>query len=314
MRSYFIFPVFALLFSAAAETLAARPHNLLQNEPRGILKSNRNCTNTFFSADLPWDRKNSLLYHSDIFELSPETLHGDKDDFGIKEVVPREYRQRYSKWKVDLLSTEFGRKLWERYENNNGFRLTIVVVGDRKFGAATGGFEWDGEGNLVAATVTLGKDLDKGFPEPTYYPVMNSLAAYDLPYAVDGTILASTKFAHEIGHVNQTAQSDSKLFQRENKLMAAYYKIFLNNGYNTKDSRLVALANELGKEPIKIWEDREYWSEVSAMSHLVERIDKETFYCLIMRRIKRNIREHAHDYEDRFEALTKAENSAVCTG
>jgi hypothetical protein len=79
---------------------------------------------------------------------------------------------------------------------------------------------WDDDGNLIAATITLGKNLDKGFPDPVYYPVMNSLATYDGLYNVDGDILASTKIIHELGHVNSTAAMNAKLFQRQNKLMA----------------------------------------------------------------------------------------------
>jgi hypothetical protein len=225
------------------------------------------------------------------------------DQSGIKEVIPPDARQRYENWKHELLSTEFGREQWNAYANRNDFLLTIVVSDKRKYGAGTDDFEWDNDGNLVAAKITLGKNLDKGFPDPVYYPVMNSLATYDGLYEVDGDILASTKIIHEIGHVNFTAETNAKVFQLQNRLMASYNNIFLRNGYNTSDPRLVALADELGAKPIEIWEDREYRSEVSAMRYLVERMSHESFSCSLFSRMKKNIAEYAGNYRDKFEEI-----------
>ena len=49
-------------------------------------------------------------------------------EHGIKETVPDEFRERYDKWKAELLSTEFGRDQWAKYENNENFLLKIVVT------------------------------------------------------------------------------------------------------------------------------------------------------------------------------------------
>ena len=225
---------------------------------------------------------------------------GTKDKTGIREVIPVEARSRFEKWKEQILSTDFGRQQWDRYASSKDFLLTIVVSNDRKFGAGTGDFEWDDNGKLVAATITLGRNLDKGYPDPVYYPVMNSLATYNTFYEIDGSILASTKIIHEIGHVNFTAQADAKLFQKQDKLIASYNSIFLKNGYDTTDPRLVALANELGAKPIEIWEDREYQSEASAMKYLMQRIDRESFYCSVMDRMRRNIHFYARNYQSKF--------------
>src|SRR5215210_3506349 len=145
---------------------------------------------------------------------------------GIREVIPSDARQRYQSWKDELLSTDFGREQWNSYAARTDFLLTIVVSREWKYGAGTNDFEWDEEGNLVAATITLGKNIDKGFPDPVYYPVMNSLANYDGVHEIDGDILASTKMIHEIGHVNFTAETNAKVFQLQNKLMASYNNIF----------------------------------------------------------------------------------------
>jgi hypothetical protein len=224
-------------------------------------------------------------------------------EHGIKEVIPADAKQRYQNWKDEVMSTEFGREQWKAYADRKDFLLTITVSDNRKYGAGTDDFEWDDNGKLIAATITLGKNLDKGFPDPVYYPVMNSLATYDGLYNIDGDILASTKIIHEMGHVNSTAAMNAKVFQRQNKLMAAYNSIFLKNGYDTTDPRLVSLADELGGKPIEIWEDREYNSEVSAMRYLLERMQGESFSCSVFSRMKRNISDYARNFHDRFDVV-----------
>ncbi len=246
----------------------------------------------------------SLDYHPDFIGSGVSASMRSADQFGIKEIVPKEYLSKYLRWKDGLLATEYGRKIWNEYLNKQDFLLTIRVEEKRKFGAGTDDFEWDDSGRLVAATVTLGKDLDKGFPDPVYYPVMNSLSAFGAAHVVEGSILASTKLAHEMGHVSFTAKANSSLFRRQNKLMENYYKIFLMNGFNTRDPRLMTLEKELGAQPIAIWEDREYWSEVGAMHFLVERIGNESFYCSVLNKVKRNVADHARNYQDRFELST----------
>jgi len=230
--------------------------------------------------------------------------------FGIEEVVPPELKLRYKRWKDELLSTEFGRTQWESYANNKVFLLRVVVSSNRKYGAGTDDFEWDDNGTLVSATITLGKNLDRGYPDPVYYPVMNSLGTFDGIYQVSGDILASTKIVHEIGHVNFTVQANGLVFRRQNKLMASYNSIFLKNGYDTSDSRLLALATELGAKPIEIWEDREYQSEINAMRFLMERIKKEAFFCSVFHRMRRNISDYAQRYKAEFAQVPDISLSA----
>jgi hypothetical protein len=233
-------------------------------------------------------------------------------EVGIKEIIPADARNRYQKWKDELLSTEFGRRQWDHYANSKEFLLQIVVSADRKYGAGTDDFEWDESGKLIGATITLGKNLDKGFPDPVYYPVMNSLATYDGLYEISGDLLASTKFIHEIGHVNFTAEANGNVFQRENKLMASYNTIFLKNGYNIADPRLVVLANELGAKPIEIWEAREYRSEVSALRYLVERMEREPNYCSVFARVRRNVTSYAREYRYSFEEVVEESRRNGC--
>ena len=233
------------------------------------------------------------------------------DEFGIKEIVPKDFLPRYQRWKNELLQTDFGRDLWHRYSSRTDFLLTIKVASSRKSGAGTDDFEWDANGQLVAATVTLGKDLDKGFPDPVYYPVMNSLAGQTEVHSMTGDLLAATKIAHEIGHVTFTAQINSQLFREQNRLMDSYYNIFLNNGFDTRDPRLVTLERELGARPLEIWEDREYWSEVSALHFLVQKIQRESFYCAVISKIRSNVDSYAMRFKDRFE-LSSVAQRPVC--
>lgn len=222
-------------------------------------------------------------------------------DGGIREDVPEKYRARFDKWKSELLSTDFGRRQWETYANNKNFVLTIKVAGSRGSGAGTDKFQWDEDGNFVGATITIGSQIDDGYPPPIYYPVLNSLSADAAVYPVNGNILAATKLSHEIGHVSQTAEANVKFLQLQNKLVPAYISIFLKNGLNTRDKKLVELADQMGGTPTEIWESREYWSEVTAMQFLHDRLGKEDIYCRVFDKIKRNVREFAKDYEDRFD-------------
>ena len=233
-------------------------------------------------------------------------------EFGIEEIVPNEYLDRYQRWKDDLLSTDFGREQWDRYANNKSFLLKIAVSADRKFGAGTDNYKWDENGKLVGATITLGKNIDRGYPNPVYYPVMNSLSALGQAAEINGTLLASTKLAHEFGHVNSTAQLDGSLFRQQEKLMSAYYKIFLYNGYNTNDPRLLKLTGELGRQPIEIWEDREYWGEANAMRFLADRISKEYYYCSVLENIKRNVNDYARNYAERFDQIAEGNLPQGC--
>ena len=229
-------------------------------------------------------------------------------DGGIKEDIPKEYRAKFEKWKTELLSTEFGRQQWNTYADNKGFVLTIKVTGDKGKGAGTDKFQWDGSGNFVGATITLGAELDDGYPTPVYYPVLNSLSS-DAAYTISGKILAATKISHEIGHVNQTAQANMRSMQLQSRLTPLYISIFLKNGSDANDKKLIELADQMGGTPTEIWASREYWSEINAMLFLKERISKEIFYCHVFNKIKHNLKEYAGDYEQRFDQYPEYSDS-----
>lgn len=229
-------------------------------------------------------------------------------DGGIREDVPQKYRVRFEKWKAELLSTDFGRKQWESYLNNRSFVLTIKVSGSRGSDAGTDKFQWDENGNFVGATITIGSQIDDGYPPPIYYPVLNSLASDAAIYPINGSILAATKLSHELGHVAQTAEANVKSLQLQDKLVPAYISIFLKNGLNTHDKKLIDLADQMGGTPTEIWESREYWSEVTAMQFLNDRLSKDVAYCRVFEKIKRNVREYAKEYEPRFDKFPEFAN------
>jgi hypothetical protein len=241
--------------------------------------------------------------------IQPGTIKTPTDG-GIREDIPEKYKVRFVKWKEELVSTEFGRAQWESYANNKGFILTITMSDKRGQGAGTDKYLWDEEGRFVGATITLGTKIDRGYPDPIYYPVMNSLSPNENKYSTSGTLLAATKIVHEIGHVNQTARANRETLQLQNKLMPEYISIFLKNGRNTRDKELVELAEKMGGTPVEIWENREYWSEVNAMSYLKERISKENFYCSVFNKIQYNIEQYAKDYEKRFEDVSEVTDAS----
>jgi hypothetical protein len=219
---------------------------------------------------------------------------------GIRERIPKKYAARYQHWKQEFLTTETGRQQWASYQNNPDFTLTVVITPDNPEGGKTGNYEWNADGKLVAATITLGCRLDAGVPNPIYFPVMNSLLPTETTRHISGETLAATKMAHEFGHVNRTANSDAALYQLQTQLMPEYNQTFLSNGRDARDPRLLELAQRMGATPVEIWEDREYWGETNAMLYLRDRFADDGFRCLLFSRIKRSLDLYAKGYEERF--------------
>ena len=233
---------------------------------------------------------------------------------GIREVIDKQYKARYQEWKSEFLSTEIGRTQWEMFSNNPHFVLTIGVGRNNVNGAATGKYKWDETGHLIAATIMLGNRIDEGFPSAVYYPVMNALQPYEASRLINGNVLAATKIAHEFGHVMKIGTTDQAAYTLQLKLVPVYNKIFLSNGYNVQDPRLVDLAKQMGGNPVEIWEDREYWGEANAMLFLRDRVAKEKFHCRLFGKIKRAVEEYAKNYEERFAEIAKEQGAIYTCG
>lgn len=234
---------------------------------------------------------------------------GVTEQGGIKEEIPERYRARYEQWKDEFLSTETGRGQWERYARNTRLTLTITVSSENQHGATTGRYKWDDAGELTGVTITLGSEINQGYPDPVYYPVMNSLALSDTEHPTNGDMLAATKIAHEFGHVNQAATMDGKLYQLQNQLMPLYKTIFLTNGHDTHDPRLIKMAKQMGGTGAEVWEDREYWGEANAMLFLRDRVSEKSFRCLLFARIRRTVAEYAESYAERFKQIAQLKPS-----
>jgi len=230
------------------------------------------------------------------------------DSGGIREVIPAKYEKRYEEWKAEFLSTDIGKAQWDMYAHHPHIVLTITINGNSK-GAGSGKYKWNDSGELVAATISLGSEIERGYPSSVYYPVMNALEPFENQRLIDGSMLAATKLAHEFGHVMKISSVPRSLYDLQIQLVPVYNKIFLSNGYNVNDPRLVDIAQKIGGNPVQIWEDREYWGEANAMLFLRDRVAKEKFHCRLFGKIKQAVEEYAKDYEERFAEIAKSQGA-----
>src|SRR5437762_7682586 len=240
----------------------------------------------------------------------PESLAAlSPDSAGIHEVIPKKYEKRYQEWKDEFLSTDIGRAQWEMYAHHPRLMLTITIASGNPEGASTGKYKWNESGELIAATIILGSQVDQGYPSSVYYPVMNALEPFESKQLIGGSVLAATKIAHEFGHVMKIAGTPEDLYHLQTQLVPLYNKIFLSNGYNVNDPRLVELSKKMGGNPVELWEDREYWGEANAMLFLRDRVAKERFHCKLFNKIKRTVEEYAKGYEERFAEIAKSQGA-----
>ncbi|MDQ3818769.1 MAG: immune inhibitor A [Acidobacteriota bacterium] len=227
---------------------------------------------------------------------APEAPSGNH----IKEVIPERFQKKYEKWKAEYLSTKVGREQWDRYAHNSNFTLTITMSEEAGRGAGTDQYRWNDNGQLVAATITLGEQADEGFPSPFNYPVTSSLAHTEPFPPISGSLLAATKFAHEFGHVIQVGTADARLFQLQNKLIPVYNHILLSNGRNAQDPKLLELAKQMKGTPVEIGQDRELWAEANALSFLRERCPEDGEYKSVFKAIRSAVESYAKAHVDRF--------------
>ena len=237
-----------------------------------------------------------------------ESLTKPAEAGGIREVIPAKYEKRYEEWKAEFLSTDIGKAQWEMYAHHPHLVLTITINSNSK-GAGSGKYKWNDSGDLVAATISLGSEIERGYPSSVYYPVMNALEPFESQRLIDGSMLAATKLAHEFGHVMKISSVPRSLYDLQIQLVPVYNKIFLSNGYNVNDPRLVDIAQKIGGNPVQIWEDREYWGEANAMLFLRDRVAKEKFHCRLFGKIKQAVEEYAKDYEERFAEIAKSQGA-----
>lgn len=242
--------------------------------------------------------------------VSAEVSHAFMSDLSsgpnLKESIDPRYEKRYAQWKNEFLSAEIARVQWELYAKHPHLTLTITVSPNNKNGAGTGNYKWNENGELIEATIFLGSRIDEGYPSSVYYPVMNALEPYERNQMISRNVLAAAKIAHEFGHVMKITDTPEDLYKLQLKLVPIYNKIFLSNGHNVNDPRLVEMAQQMGGNPVEIWEDREYWGEANAMLYLRDRMAREGFQCRLFNKIKRMVEQYAKRYEDRFTEIAKS--------
>lgn len=236
------------------------------------------------------------------------------DVAGIREVIPDKYQKRYDEWKDEFLSTDIGRAQWEMYAHHPRLVLTITIISSNSEGAGSGKYKWNEAGELVSATISLGSRIDQGFPTSVYYPVMNALEPFESAKLISGNTLAAAKLAHEFGHIMKISSTRQDLYSLQVQLVPIYNKIFLSNGHNVNDPRLVEIAQKIGGNPVEIWEDREYWGEANAMLFLRDRVEKEKFHCRLFAKIKHAVEEYAKNYEERFAEIAKEQGAIYTCG
>ena len=224
----------------------------------------------------------------------------------LKESIDLRYEKRYAKWKSEFLAAEIARVQWGLYAKHPHLKLTITVSAKNKNGAGTGNYKWNEKGELIEATIFLGSRIDEGYPSSVYYPVMNALEPYEQNQMISRNVLAAAKIAHEFGHVMKIAETPEDVYKLKLKLVQIYNKLFLSNGHNVNDPRLVEMAQQMGGNPVEIWEDREYWGEANAMLYLRDRMAGEGFQCRLFNKIKRMVEQYAKRYEDRFTEIAKS--------
>ena len=164
-----------------------------------------------------------------------------------------------------------------------------------------GQIRWDDSGSLIAATIALGPEIDEGYPNPAYYPVLNSLKRLKSKLTV-WHILAAAKIAHEFDHVNQ-ASAGGPRYRLHSEIAHAYNAILLSNGHNTRDARLIELAREPGRAPVELREEREYLAEENTMRYLLDRITKGATRRMLLNSVKQTIGRYATNFGIRFTLM-----------
>jgi hypothetical protein len=133
-------------------------------------------------------------------------------------------------------------------------------------------YEWDA-GKLVGATITLGSEINSGYPGQQYYPVLGGFAFTRQPWEErPDYILAAAKIAHEFGHIDHIANSNGDDFQMQNELSEVYVTKLKSNGYDVNDPVLKELAGRIGGIPEEINGQREFWAETYSLHFLLEKL------------------------------------------
>ena len=90
-------------------------------------------------------------------------------------------------------------------------------------------------------------------------------------------------------------------------MIKTYNMRFLENGYNTRDPKLLELAVKMGGTPVEICEDREHGSEIKAMHYLFERLTDDELRRVLLVSIKETINFFAKSFQQRYSEFIHAQ-------
>ncbi len=154
-----------------------------------------------------YSRNNPLRY----IDPSGEIINEPKN-------LSAEHADEYERNKRAFLATEKGAALWKKYEEDPNFTLTIAVRSSGTLkprndeSAVVGDYEFDANGNMTAATMVLGSNLEGGSaPASSTYPIQSAIPVEE------GLAKAVGKIAHEFGHL-EDLRSQGATFQQQYKL------------------------------------------------------------------------------------------------
>jgi hypothetical protein len=188
----------------------------------------------------------------------------------INEDIDEQYKKRYEAWKAEFLKTKAGQALWNKYNDDQNFTLTLKFGANSggQQGAETTGYHWNAGGQLDAATIILGAKLNSGYPSGDNYPVTSSLRPGSGETELSGDTIAATKIAHEFGHVGFTAGTSQQLFGLQNFLMPVWNNVFLSTGQTSQPE----IERLMGGTPVQINMMRERGAEgAGAVPYLRDR-------------------------------------------
>src|SRR5690242_12547974 len=63
----------------------------------------------------------TIAYHSNPEIYDKNDVVKTPTDGGIREDIPVKFQEKYQKWKVELLASDYGRAEWEKYSTNKNF-------------------------------------------------------------------------------------------------------------------------------------------------------------------------------------------------
>jgi RHS repeat-associated protein len=215
------------------------------------------------------------------------------DDSSLKD------NKDYQEWKKAYLATKAGKAMWDKYNDDKNFNLTITM-GDNaggKYGAETiiNKDSFNSVGKLVSANIILGSEFAKKAASGDY-PIGSQTTDTDSSMSSGGTYISRTDravgfLAHEFGHVEDANKAGGEKWLKESSLLEQNKANFEKLGAKGLDSP--DLLKQCGgcKSISDLKVNREIRAEASSIPTIQQHYGKK-----IPRRIKDAIKEFNKKY------------------